>query len=93
MSEPRVPYVHSNNYHPRPSVQLDLNMLEAQVAEVDRLQSQLEEARMKRNQTIWKLVGKVPRASIARLAGMSQQGLFKVINSAERYQHYKEGKQ
>jgi hypothetical protein len=70
-------------------VQIDLTLLEDQVEEVKRLQSQLESARINRNRTIWKLVGRVPRATIARLAGMSQQGLFKVINSAERYQESK----
>ena len=90
MKEPRIPYVTNQNSHPRPSVQIDLSLLEEQTAEVQRLQAQLESARLSRNKTIWRLVGRVPRASIARLAGMSQQALFKVINSAERYQHYKE---
>jgi len=90
MSEPRIPYVTQNRDKQPASVRIDLGLLEEQTAEVRRLQSQLDSARLSRNQTIWRLVGRVPRATIARLAGMSQQALFKVINSAERYQHYKE---
>ncbi len=90
MKEPRIPYVTRQSTNPRPSVQIDMQLLEEQVAEVNRLQAQLDSARLNRNKTIWRLVGRLPRATIARLAGMSQQALFKVINSAERYQHYKE---
>lgn len=89
MNEPRIPYVTSKLSHPKASVRLDMSLLESQVEEVRKLQMQLEDARMQRNRTIWRLVGRVPRATIAQLAGMSQQGLFKVINSTERYQAYK----
>lgn len=90
MTEPRIPYVTQNRDKQPASVRIDMSLLEEQTAEVNRLQAQLDSARLNRNKTIWRLVGRLPRATIARLAGMSQQALFKVINSAERYQHYKE---
>ena len=90
MKEPRIPYVTKNRFHAVPSVQMDLTLLEEQATIVNKLERQLEEARLARNRTIWRLIARAPRTQIARLAGMSQQALYKIINSSERFKDYTE---